>query len=125
MEKLNTSIENILIIDENIEVYNELNQILLSFNIKTKIINNAISAIKEIEKEEYHCFFVAENLKSEKAYKIIDLIKCYYPYAIVVLIVENPSAEMIINYVKYGIDNVISKPFLWSSVESVITFYNY
>lgn len=125
MEAFSTSIKSILVIDENFEDYNELSSVLFYYNIDVKIINNVITAFKEIEQKEYDCYFVAENLKAEKSIKVIDRIKCYYPGAIIMLIVEKPTTDMIIKYVPYGIDYVITKPFLWSSIEKALAFYDF
>lgn len=125
MERLNTSIQSILIIDDQIEKYNNLNNILLSYGITCKIINNSISGLKEIEKQLYDCYLVSVNLKGEKVSLLIDRIKIICSWAIVGLVVENPTVEQICEYIRYGIDDVIIAPFQWDKIEEFLRFYNY
>ncbi|MCB5249806.1 MAG: hypothetical protein RBS16_04270 [Candidatus Cloacimonadales bacterium] len=125
METLNTSIKSLLAIDENIEDYAQLNSILLYHNIDVKLINNILNAENEIQLTKYDCYLIADVINTEKTTFLIDLIKIYNPGAVVILVAENPTAEMIIEYIPYGIDNVITKPFLWTSIENVLNIYNY
>jgi DNA-binding NtrC family response regulator len=125
MDRLNTSVNNILIIDDLNERYSNLNNILLSYSITSKIVNNTYSAFKEIELKQYNCYFVSAVMKGEKTVQVIDKIKLYYPGSIVVLVTDNPSVELLSEYIRYGIDDILIFPFQWEKIEELLTFYNY
>ncbi len=125
MDSIDTCIKNILIIDDKIDAYNELNQILLDYNIKTKIITNEISAIKEIEKSTYDCYFISESFGFDKIIFLIDTIKLNSQSNIVFLIFDNPSVNDLIPYFKYDVDQVLLKPFQWATFLDAISFYNF
>jgi len=125
MDRLNTSVNNILIIDDQNERYSNLNNIMLSYSITSKIVNNTYSAFKEIELKHYDCYFVNAIMKGEKTVQVIDKIKLYYPGSIVVLVTDNPTVELLSEYIRYGIDDILIFPFQWEKVEELLTFYNY
>lgn len=125
MELFDSHIKNILIIDDKIESYNELNQILLDYNIQTKILTNEISAIKEIEKINYDCYFISETFGFDKVIFLVDTIKANSQSNIVFLIFDNPSVNDLIPYFKYEIDQVLVKPFQWASILEALSFYNF
>lgn len=125
MDKISTSIQSILIIDQNDDFFTNLNSIFIFYQITAKNINNGIEAIKEIEANFYDCFIISSQIHEISVLFLVDQIKGLYPNAIVVILLENPTIDQVIEYTAYGVDNFIQKPFTWEAVEKVLTFYNY
>ncbi len=125
MENIQTSIHSALVIDHDNDFFSNLNSIFIYYHINIKCINNGIDALKEIEGSTFDCFFIASTLLDVSAVYLIDRIKCIYPSVIVIVMLDNPTVEQVIEFTAYGADNFIIKPFTWESVEKLLTFYNY
>jgi len=125
MKQLKTIIKSTLIIDyEEIGNTNLIN-IFSENGLLLDIVASDHDYLNRINQKKYDCVMINSDLADNLAVKIIDTVKGYYPWIIVVILLQNPDYEKIFNFVRNGADDFIMKPFSWTDMEKVLKFYYY
>ena len=125
MKTLKTSIKSTLMIDDK-EINNtDLINIFLENGLYLKIVSDKEDYIEGVKDNKYNCIMINSDLPNDNTTKIINQIKGFYPWIIVIIILNEPVLESVIKYVRIGVDDFIQKPFVWTELEALLKYYYY
>ena len=125
MKKIRTAIKSTLLIDPNEESNTNLVSIFNENSLELEIISNEKDYQKILEENKFDCVMINSDLDDNLADRIIDTLKIYYPWIVIVILLEEPTYEKVFSFVRAGADDFIIKPFNWESIEEILKFYYY
>jgi len=125
MKQIKTIINNTILIDnEELDSAN-LVKIFYENGLNLEIITTNQDYLNLLRQKDFDCLLIHSDMPDSLTVKIIDFIKCNYPWMIVIVLLVNKSYEKVFELVRLGVDDFIQQPFTWEDIEKVYKHYNY
>ena len=125
MIAIKTAIKSTLIIDKDEYNNTNLKSIFNEKGLLLDTISDENDYMEKIESNRYNCVMIDSELPNNQTSKIVDEIKGYYPWIIVVIFLKTLDYTKIIKFVRLGVDDFLVKPFSWDDLEQLLKHYYY
>ena len=125
MKQIKTIINNTILIDNEELDSGNLVKIFYENGLNLEIITTNQDYLNLLRQKNFDCLLIHSDMSDSLTVKIIDFIKCNYPWMIVIVLLVNKSYEKVFELVRLGVDDFIQQPFTWEDIEKVYKHYNY
>ena len=114
-----------MIIDPDEKNNSILKDIFSRLSIKMNIVTPGFGFLVGLKNQQHDCVLINSELPDNQAIRILDKIKWEVPNMIVIILLNKPNINKIIEFVRHGADDFIQKPFTFEDIEKILTYYYY
>jgi DNA-binding NtrC family response regulator len=101
----------VLVVDDEVTIRDALREMLLGESYTVQVVENAIQAIAELEKQEWDVVLADLSLPRVSGLELLDRIKRSWPATEVIVITGQGSIATAVDAIKRGAYHYVTKPF--------------
>lgn len=103
--------KNVLFADSEQIILNDLSDFLSSSGYSINTINNYHGLLKAIRNKRYQILILDSHLKHLPSSYSFDEIREYNPYAVIIMMVSDPTLDSVITFFRNRVFDLFIKPF--------------